>query len=226
MTRFPKGVDAIKPEVRERIRLAILDLRMEGEDVTQRAVRERAKVDQRSNAKAVKAYKDGRMPDVRYPWAGSWAPIGDSTQVPEADRDESSDRSAIAGLAEQIRSAETDDDRAQIQQEACALALEGSLEKWQAEVIEKTLKEARQSAKAHRDAGGDEDVGSLLLANEEVYELVRVYEGLVSPDRRARVLELLVELAQADRAEHPNVDRAAEIPQPEVVEVDDEQGED
>jgi len=209
MGRIPQELAGIPGEKLEAVRRAILALERDGKNVTQRATREIAKIDQRVNSKVVKAYKAGRMPDPLAPWSQASAESTHDAGDGEDERDESKSRAELERLVEQIRAARTHEDRMRVQQEAGAMALQGKLEKWQLTAVHDTLQEARKEAKTQReiaDAGADR----VLLAGEESYALVRAYEGIVCGDRRARILELVAAAAEADLEEHPDVDTSPE----------------
>ena len=63
---------------------------------------------------------------------------------------------------------------------------------------------ARQHDKETRNVGSEE-VTNYVMAGEEAYALVRIFEGIVSDERRVRILEHIVSEARIDIKEHPDV---------------------
>jgi len=207
MAKIPPTLATIPSEVLELCREAIAELLQEGKRITVASVRRLARRDQLVVGPVVKAYKAKLTPPLTESWAHESG--GQSRAAAErggSGKDESEGREALALLVERIRSAESDDDRRLIQQEACALALEGNMEKWQAVIVEKLLAAARQDAKQHRASSPDVDVEQFVLCGTESYQFVRVYEGIVSEERRVAVLGFLAEQAELDAVENPVVD--------------------
>lgn len=125
-------------------------------------------------------------------------------------------------LDEQIRAAKTHDDLMEISKEVGALLGSGALSPARGRAIQSLLAEARHNMKEHREAEGDDDLERLVLLTEEGGELVRLFEGLISDERREAILATVRSEAELDLIEFPNVDltRAA---QEEAGEADPEE---
>lgn len=178
----------ISAPVRRKVQAAIAAIEARGERVTGRRIRTEGKVDQHTAVLVARHHKAGTL---------AWP------AEPEPDTD-------VAALAAAIRCAHTDAERERIHHDAAALAVEGKIAKWQLECLQRALSEARQSAKASRDVGGDEDPETGLMAGPDAYLLVRGYEALICDKRRAAVVDFVKEQLRADLDEHPNRDAASE----------------
>lgn len=109
-------------------------------------------------------------------------------------------------LDEQIRAAKTHDDLMEISKEVGALLGSGALSPARGRAIQSLLAEARHNMKEHREASGDDDLERLLLITEEGGELVRLFEGMISDERRESILVTVRAEAELDLIEFPNVD--------------------
>lgn len=115
------------------------------------------------------------------------------------------------GLDEKIRKAGSFDDYTAIDLEVGALLANGTLSPDRARAIQSVIADARQNTKAHREAEhGDEDQDRLLIVTQEGHDLLDLYEGIVSDERRARIMEHVRGEAALDLAENPNTDTALE----------------
>ena len=111
-------------------------------------------------------------------------------------------------LSERIRAARTNDDLVGISKEVGALLGQGALSPARGRAIQALMAEARHNMREHREAEGNEDPDTLILVTHEGGRLLRAFEGIVSDERRARLIALAEDEARADLAEHPNVDLA------------------
>ena len=89
--------------------------------------------------------------------------------------------------------------------EAAGLAAEGELAKTQADAIKSLIGEARAHLKDERDAPKD-TTDQVLFLSPSAVDVVRLWEGIVSDERRTRILEFLVAEFRADEIEHPGMD--------------------
>lgn len=203
---LPEEVAALPSYLRERLRLALIELTGQGVPVTGPALRKAAQCQADAAAIAVRAWKAGRMPPLHQPWddappAAAPAPAGAGADV--------------AALAARIRDATTDGERERISTEVAALALQALVPPGVAREVRGLLAEARQQAGSRREhEPAPEDPRRLLLVSPEAAEAARVLDLLVSDERRTRLLALLAEELEADVREHPNPDMA---PDPDVA---------
>lgn len=128
------------------------------------------------------------------------APAGEAPPVKQGRPRKRSD-----DLAALIRSIETHQDAIKALIEAAGLAAEGKLAKTQADAIKSLIGEARAHLKDERDAPKDTTDRVLFLGPSAV-DVVRLWEGIVSDERRARILEFLLAEFRADEIEHPGMD--------------------
>lgn len=118
-------------------------------------------------------------------------------------------------LGDKIRAAKSHDDLANLSQEVGALVGSGSLSTARSHAIRGLLAEARHNMKEHRSAEGEEEPERLLLATEEGAEMLRVFEGICSDERRTQVMAYLLAEAEVDLQEYPDVDTAAALEEEE-----------
>jgi len=111
-------------------------------------------------------------------------------------------------LGERIRAAKTHEDLVEISKEVGALLGSGALSPARGRAIQALMAEARHNMREHREAEGEEDPESLILVTLDGARLLRSFEGIVSDDRRASILQHVDSEAQLDLQEHPNVDLA------------------
>ena len=208
MTTVPPDVIRIPEDARERIRLAILQLKLAGEGVTQTRVRAAAKVDMRRVGPVVKAFKLGRLPAL----GGSWTDVGlglskDSTQSGGGGRDESG--AEVTGvrveIADLISAAETDEDRGRVFHLIAEAIARKGVSVAEAKALGEVLDRARMAGREHR-ATPQDDPERVLLISRDGATLLQGYERIVSEERRARVLELVAELVEEDLLELPTAD--------------------
>lgn len=228
----------VSPDVRERIRVAIAGLeRLRAKGKARRpgvnSVRDASGVAQQAAAAITKLYKAGFCPDLKADWTGGLdgsptAPADDPHSPRQAEAGPGdpppAPAEAVAGeeprgpgrppkksptLAEQIRSIETRQDAIAALIEGAAQAVEGKLTKHQADSAKALISEARQHLKDARDDPGETTDRQLFLSPSAL-ELVRLWEGIVSEERRERVLRMVVAEFELDLLEHPEVDTAAQ----------------
>lgn len=108
-------------------------------------------------------------------------------------------------LAAMIRAISTHQDAVRALIEAAGLAAEGELAKTQADAIKSLIGEARAHLKDERDAPKD-TTDQVLFLSPSAVDVVRLWEGIVSDERRTRILEFLVAEFRADEIEHPGMD--------------------
>ena len=181
---FPPELQAFNPKTLERIRKAVIQLQRQGNTrLTNRSVKDQASCDQNAVVATMRAYRNGLL-DITVPWVSETSPVGN--------------------LADQIRDARTNEQLGDLAREVAAKVATGDLSASQGKTIESLIREARQQLKAHEDKGGQEDMKNVLLAGEEAYELVFCYEGIVSDDRRAAVLQSVRDALALDKVENPN----------------------
>lgn len=92
----------------------------------------------------------------------------------------------------------------EITSEACALVSSGAMTPQRGNSVEKLL--ARIAAR--RETASDVEQDALLIVTQEGHALLDLFEGIVSDERRARVVEHVRAEAALDLAEHPNTDTA------------------
>lgn len=118
------------------------------------------------------------------------------------------------GFDAKILAARTFEDYAEIDRQVAALLARGAMTPDRARAIMSAIGDARQNTKAHRDAAdGQDDLERFALASDEALRIVEAFEGIVSDERRAKVLEHVLAEAAADLAETPNVDLAEGVPE-------------
>lgn len=195
-----KTADSITNETREKVRRAVATLERRGESVSNRSVRPLAAVDSKPVAYLLREYKAGRLPS---PGAvksgeGAWG-----AGLVASDDGEGGEREAFAAA---VRAATTDEERSRLQHELAALGALGVFAHSEVQAIRQALAGAMGHDKAARDAPDEEAKLQRVLAGREAYALVRAFEGIVSDDRRERILRYVVGEFNSDLAEHPPVD--------------------
>lgn len=113
-------------------------------------------------------------------------------------------------LADRARNAKTIEDLAATALEALALVCSGQMTAARGRTIQGLLGEARHGLKDKREVEGEDDQEQLLIVTQEGHDLLDLFEGIVSDERRAAVLEHIRAEAEADLAENPNTDTALE----------------
>jgi adenosine deaminase len=94
------------------------------------------------------------------------------------------------GLDVKIRACKSFEDFTAIDLEVAALLANGTLSPDRARAIEGSIANARQNTKAHRDAGdGQDDLERFALASDEALRIVEAFEGIVSDERRQKIVE-------------------------------------
>lgn len=111
-------------------------------------------------------------------------------------------------FAGKVRRARTEDEVLEITSEACALVSSGAMTPQRGNSVEKLLARMLRCIVARRDVDGDEDQDALLIVTREGHDLLDLFEGIVSDERRARILEHIRGEAATDLAEHRNTDTA------------------
>ena len=117
-------------------------------------------------------------------------------------------------LMEALGEVQTLEDIARVLNLMAQLEAEDKLTGARADAIRKNLSAKRAVLKdlraARKDSPEEDPEGEkALLCSPEAFALVRVYEGIVSPQRRAAVIRFLREQAEEDIAETPTVDTTA-----------------
>ena len=177
----------------------MLERRSEG--VSNRTVRPLAGVNAKHVAALVRLYKKDALPDVGTPdggvgyWAGRSAGGGTSS--------EGCPRQAFASA---VRAAGSDEERSRLQHELTALTAEGVFTASETQAMRQTLAGAMGHDKAAREAPDEEAKQQRVFAGPEAYALVRVFDGIVSAERRERILRFVASEFQADLVEHPAAD--------------------
>ncbi len=113
-------------------------------------------------------------------------------------------------LADRARNAKTIEDLAATALEALALVCSGQMTASRGRTIQGLLGEARHGLKDKREVEGEEDQERLLIVTQEGHDLIDLFEGIVSDERRAAILEHVRGEAAFDLAENPNTDTALE----------------
>ncbi len=113
-------------------------------------------------------------------------------------------------FAGKVRRARTEDEVLEITSEACALVSSGAMTPQRGNSVEKLLARMLRCIVARRDVDGDEDQDTLLIVTREGHDLLDLFEGIVSDERRTRILEHVRGEAATDLTEHPNTDTALE----------------
>lgn len=128
------------------------------------------------------------------------------------------------GLDVKIRACKSFEDFKAIDLEVAALLANGTLSPDRARAIEGSIANARQNTKAHRDAGdGQDDLARFALASEEALKIIEAFEGIVSDERRQKIVEHVLAEAATDLAENPNVDLAEGVPEEPETNTSDEE---
>jgi hypothetical protein len=129
------------------------------------------------------------------------------------------------GLDERIRACKTFEEFAAIDLEVAALLANGTLSPDRARAIQGSIAGARQNTKAHHDADDGLDRERFVLASEDALKIAEAFEGIVSDERRARIVAHVLAEAAVDLAEHPNVDLADGVPEEPETQTGDEEPE-
>lgn len=114
-------------------------------------------------------------------------------------------------LAERIRDAESREELLAMSREVGALVASGRLLPDRARALREVLAESRQLVREVEAARGSSQLERGLVCTDEVVPLVVAFEGIESPERRARVLRLVDAIAEEDRLERPVVDTGQPI---------------
>lgn len=196
-----KSHENITNEVREKVRRAVAMIERRGESVSNRSVRPLAGVDTKVCATLLRLYKKGDLPDpgTEKGGVGAWRSASRSS----SEGDDEDRRSCYAAA---LRAATTDEERGRLQHELAALTSEGVFTSAEAQAIRQALAGAMGHDKAAREAPDEEARRQRVVAGPEAYALVRAFEGIVSDERRERVLRFVASEFSADLAEHPPVD--------------------
>lgn len=113
-------------------------------------------------------------------------------------------------LADRARNAKTIEDLASTALEALALVCSGQMTAARGRTIQGLLGEARHGLKDKREVEGEDDQERLLIVTLQGHDLLDLFEGIVSDERRAAILAHVRAEAQLDLAENPNTDTALE----------------
>lgn len=222
MVQVPEQFGRIPGETVERVRLAIIEVRMRGDSLTVANVRAEARCDNRKCSDILRIYKAGNTPPLTQAWCD--APITDAIRVrgpsvqaeAKAAKQAKSEAvgevpvdayNALQNLAKSIRAANSDADRERIAHEVGALVALDILTPSQAREIRGPLDSARNSAdQARKTEPPKEDPRNLLLCSASAMQAARAIDWMVCDDRRDAVLAYVGSQLQIDIAENPNVD--------------------
>lgn len=228
--------ESVPPEQREAVRHALAGLLKakangRAKSPSVRTVRDVAQVGQRVAMKLVKVYKAGLAPDPgeKGAWSGDLAgapspPVPTSPRQAEAGPGDpppapaeavekkapgrplttSDEIEELAGMAGRV---ETHADAREVLRYASRLAVLGTLPQPRVRALKEVLAEARQYLRDERqDPGGA--VERTFFASPEAVDVIRAFEGIVSEERRAEVVEFLLAQVQLDLKENPTGDMA------------------
>lgn len=209
-TREPSDADAqewraVSDEIRERLRVAVARLQRREERVTISATQQIAGAQRKVVALAVRLYKAGVLPDPGTPKGGegAWSRrVLEGTD--EAGPADTGDPRALFAAA--LRAAQTDEQRAQLQHELAALVAAGIYSHQEANAIRQALASATSHGREARNAPDEEARRQRVYAGADAYALVRAYDGIVSDERRERILRMVAAEFAADLEEHPPID--------------------
>jgi hypothetical protein len=115
---------------------------------------------------------------------------------------------AELGLDREIQAAATNEDLAKLGLKVGSFVALGKLTPERGRAINDLIKEARQNLKATAKAPASQ-FDTALLATADGAALLRVFEGIVDPDRRAQVRAFADQVAEEDRAAGPRADTVA-----------------
>ena len=170
------------------IRPALRKLAAGGGRVTREALRLRAGVDGRACSWALSAWRAGDVDlDDR------------SDERRASDKDAARER-----FAARVEGARTDEERAALQHELAALVARGVLSASEGQVIRASLASAGTHDRAAREAPDPEAKLSRVYASADAYAIVRAVDGIVSDERRAALLQHVVDVYLEDLEEHPH----------------------
>lgn len=226
-TRQPNDKDhaawnRVPDEAREKLRRAVARLNRDGKAVTVGGVQVRAETSRARATLARRLYKAGVLPDpgTADGGVGAWSRRAESGGV-GADAGEPDGAPRVKGetelrleFAEAVLAATSDEERARLQHRLAHLIALGVYGHQEANAIRQSLNTATAHNREARNAPGDEARASRVYAGPDSYGLVRAFDGIVSDERRARILRLVADEFQADLAEHPPIDTSATHAEP------------
>ena len=111
-------------------------------------------------------------------------------------------------LAERIRAARNFDDLQRLALDVAAQVADGHLSPGGGNAATNAIREARQSLKAHAESDTSQADAALIPVQADAVDAVRLFEGLLSDKRRAKVMAYLRREAKADAKESPATDTA------------------
>lgn len=190
----------MQPAVRERIRLAIIELMKRKAKLTVRALREEAGCDQNGAATVKRLYEAKRMPPLMQPWD-----VAVEGERAASESDGPGEIAAATPLGEQIERADTYDDLLRAGKAVAVAVLNGQVDAVVGEKLSKMMAEMRHVLKA-RASEPPEQVDEILPCTDEARPLLEAFEGIIDDDRRGRVLAYAQREAEVDALENPTVD--------------------
>lgn len=198
----------VPPDRLEELRLALAAMLREGVDLSVRRLRERAAAKSQHAQHVLAAYRAGRFP-IDAPPPARPAPVvpppaiaAPAARPPEASPPES--------LAEMVAGVDSHERALAATKEVMRAVAANELSGKVAALLLDGLREARQSIKGVAQEG-NEEVEDLLPCTREAAELVRVFEGITSDERRSSVLAFAARELEADALTGPQALGAREV---------------
>mgnify|MGYP003678058563 CR=1 FL=1 len=187
--RTTRHVFDVSPEDRERIRCAVLEAGRTTTAPTLTRVQQLAGIRRTSAATVLKVFRAGCLDPTR-PWHDG-SPSLESARASE--------------LLTSVSKVQTHEDCNEVLKRLAGEALKGSITPAQARTARECLSELRQNMKAAREAGeASTEQEPVSLVSPDVYEAVRILQGIVSDELRAAALEFVASKAREDRERFPN----------------------
>lgn len=228
----------LDPERRERVRLALVELRRQGAKVTINAVQRVAGGDRNAIAALVAASREGILPPIDDPWdrlAGERAPGGATgAPVPAPAQGAPAASPAPASPAQGAPPEATLDallaalaappapGPSPIPAMVAQLVATGAISNAVARTLLDSERERRQAAKAAQGAqASSAPPASALLVEVATVPLVQAFEGIADPERRERAMRLVLAIADEDRLD-PRYQPDAGAPDDAAASGDDE----
>lgn len=197
------GLDEIPPDKLEALRVALATMLREGVDLSVRRLRERAEAKTLHAQGVLAAYRAGRFavdPPPRPALATRPVAAAASSPPVEEDATAPTPSHSLEGLVEGV----DDHEKAlAATQQLMARVARGEVDLKLAGFLLDALKEARQSIKGKATEGGDE-VEDVRPCTLEGAELVALFEGITSEERRAGILAFARRELEADQATGPS----------------------
>lgn len=193
------GLDEIPPDKLEALRVALATMLREGVDLSVRRLRERAEAKTLHAQGVLAAYRAGRFA-VDPPPRPALATRPVAAAASSAPVEDAPPCNSLEGLVEGV----DDHEKAlAATQQLMARVARGEVDLKLAGFLLDALKEARQSIKGKATEGGDE-VEDVRPCTLEGAELVALFEGITSEERRAGILVFARRELEADQATGPS----------------------